>query len=67
MDDEDERRDLGIPDILNGVSTGGKDTARDAKTCYRKLIALAKEVKTWVENDELVDIDLVARHVRAIT
>jgi HD-GYP domain-containing protein (c-di-GMP phosphodiesterase class II) len=66
MDDEDEGLDLGSSGILNGLSTEGKDTIREARTHYHKLLALAKEVKTWVENDEPVNIGLVARHLKAI-
>jgi HD-GYP domain-containing protein (c-di-GMP phosphodiesterase class II) len=66
MDHEGEGLGLGNSGIMNNSGTGGSDTLREARVYYRKLLALAKEVETWVGNDEPVNIDLVTRHLRAL-
>jgi HD-GYP domain-containing protein (c-di-GMP phosphodiesterase class II) len=52
--------------ILNKDGGEKRDALKEARLTYEKLLALAKKVESWVQNNEVIDISQVIALLRSI-
>ncbi|MBW1692342.1 MAG: HD domain-containing protein, partial [Deltaproteobacteria bacterium] len=65
-DKADEGLALGKTDFWNMGRVEGRNTMREARAYYQKLVTLAKQVQAWVQNNETINISSVIQHLRHI-
>jgi HD-GYP domain-containing protein (c-di-GMP phosphodiesterase class II) len=65
-DKADEGLALGKTGLWNIGRVEGRNTMQVARAYYKKLLALANQVQSWVENNETIDISSVIQHLRHI-
>jgi HD-GYP domain-containing protein (c-di-GMP phosphodiesterase class II) len=65
-DKAEEALSLGKVGFWNKGRVEGRNTMREARDYYQKLLVLAKQVQSWVQNDETIDISSVIQHLRHI-
>jgi len=57
---------LGKAGFWNTGRVEGRNTIQEARAYYKKLLALANQVQSSVQNDETIDISSVIQHLRHI-
>jgi HD-GYP domain-containing protein (c-di-GMP phosphodiesterase class II) len=62
----DESSALGKTGFWNIGRVEGRNTMQEARTYYKKLLALADHIQSTVQNDEKIDISAVIQHLRHI-
>jgi HD-GYP domain-containing protein (c-di-GMP phosphodiesterase class II) len=65
-DEAGEALSLGKTGFWNIGRVEGKNTIQEAREYYKKLLDLANEVQSSVQNDETIDISSVIQHLRHI-